>query len=44
MESTSSLAEVLSTLGGNPLDAYVLALSSSDADKVESITAQCAWT
>lgn len=41
MESTSSLAEVLSTLGGNPLpDAYVLALSSSDADKVESITAQ----
>ncbi|WMW80353.1 permease-like cell division protein FtsX [Undibacterium cyanobacteriorum] len=41
MESTSSLAEVLSTLGGNPLpDAYVLALSSTDAEKVDSITAQ----
>ncbi|MBC3882409.1 FtsX-like permease family protein [Undibacterium sp. LX40W] len=41
MESTSSLAEVLSTLGGNPLpDAYVLALSADDADKVEQLSAQ----
>ena len=41
MESTSSLAEVLATLGGNPLpDAYVLALSANDADKVEQLSAQ----
>jgi cell division transport system permease protein len=41
MEETSNLAEVLATLGGNPLpDAYVLSLSSSDASRVEALTAQ----
>lgn len=41
MEQTSSLAEVLATLGGNPLpDAYVLSLSNSDAHKVESLATQ----
>ncbi len=41
MEETSSLAEVLSTLGGNPLpDAYVLSLSNSDANRVEFLTVQ----
>lgn len=41
MEETSSLAEVLATLGGNPLpDAYVIALSNSDSDKVDEIASQ----
>lgn len=41
MEQTSSLAEVLATLGGNPLpDAYVLSLSNSDAHKVEALATQ----
>lgn len=39
MESTSSLAEVLATLGGNPLpDAFVLSLANSDSDKVEPLS------
>ncbi len=38
MESTSSLAEVLSSLGNNPLpDAYVLTLSNQDSDKIEAL-------
>ncbi|MFZ6749148.1 cell division protein FtsX [Undibacterium sp. Ren11W] len=38
MEETSSLAEVLATLGGNPLpDAYVLSLSNEDTDKVDAL-------
>ncbi len=38
MESTSSLAEVLSSLGDNPLpDAYVLTLSNQDSDKIEAL-------
>lgn len=41
MEGSSSLAEVLSTLGGNPLpDAYVMSLSNSDASKVDSLVQQ----
>ncbi|MBC3871047.1 cell division protein FtsX [Undibacterium oligocarboniphilum] len=41
MQDSSSLAEVLSTLGGNPLpDAYVLSLSNSDAGKLDSLTEQ----
>ncbi|QJQ06858.1 ABC transporter permease [Undibacterium piscinae] len=41
MEQTSSLAEVLATLGGNPLpDAYVLSMSNSDAHKVEALVTQ----
>ncbi len=41
MEETSNLAEVLATLGGNPLpDAYVLSLSNSDANRVEALTVQ----
>ena len=41
MEGSSSLAEVLSTLGGNPLpDAYVMSLSNSDANKVDSLVQQ----
>ncbi|CAN5892559.1 permease-like cell division protein FtsX [soil metagenome] len=41
MEETSSLAEVLSTLGGNPLpDAYVLSLANSDTHKMAALTAQ----
>ncbi|MCU6435046.1 permease-like cell division protein FtsX [Undibacterium sp. Jales W-56] len=41
LEETSSLAEVLSTLGGNPLpDAYILSLSNSDAHRVEFLTQQ----
>ncbi len=40
MESTSSLAEVLSSLGNNPLpDAYVLTLSNQDGDKIEAVQA-----
>lgn len=40
MESTSSLAEVLSSLGNNPLpDAYVLTLSNQDGDKIEAVRA-----
>lgn len=39
MEGTNSLAEVLATLGGNPLpDAFVLSLSNSDSDKLEQLT------
>lgn len=38
MEETSSLAEVLATLGGNPLpDAYVLSLANADAHKVDAL-------
>lgn len=41
MEETSSLAEVLATLGGNPLpDAYVLSLSNSDAEHVDALVKQ----
>ncbi|MFZ6774128.1 cell division protein FtsX [Undibacterium sp. SXout7W] len=41
MEGSSSLAEVLSTLGGNPLpDAYVMSLSNSDASKVDRLVQQ----
>lgn len=41
MEQTSSLAEVLSTLGGNPLpDAYVLSLSNSDASRLDGLLQQ----
>ena len=41
MEETSSLAEVLATLGGNPLpDAYVLSLSNSDAEHVDFLVTQ----
>lgn len=41
MEGTSNLAEVLSSLGENPLpDAFVLTLSNSDANKVEALTKQ----
>jgi cell division transport system permease protein len=41
MEETSSLAEVLATLGGNPLpDAYVLSLSNSDAERVDALVQQ----
>ena len=41
MEETSSLAEVLATLGGNPLpDAYVLSLSNSDAEHVDALVRQ----
>ena len=41
MEETSSLAEVLATLGGNPLpDAYVLSLSNSDTEHVDSLVNQ----
>lgn len=41
MEETSSLAEVLSTLGGNPLpDAYVLSLSNSDTHRVDALVQQ----
>lgn len=40
MEGTSSLAEVLSSLGNNPLpDAYVLRLSNQDSDKIEAARA-----
>jgi cell division transport system permease protein len=40
MEGTNSLAEVLATLGGNPLpDAYVLSLSNADSNKAEQLTA-----
>ncbi len=39
MEETSSLAEVLTTLGENPLpDAYVLSLSNADAHKIDILT------
>jgi cell division transport system permease protein len=39
MEGTNNLAEVLATLGGNPLpDAFVLSLSSTDSTKVEQLT------
>jgi len=41
MEQTSNLAEVLSTLGGNPLpDAFVLSLSNRDVAKVDSLIVQ----
>jgi len=41
MEQKSSLAEVLSTLGGNPLpDAYILALSNINAQQVEDLSSQ----
>lgn len=41
MEQTSSLAEVLATLGGNPLpDAYILSLSNSSADKLDTLVQQ----
>jgi cell division transport system permease protein len=41
MQDSSSIAEVLSTLGGNPLpDAYVLSLSNSDTDKLEQLVEQ----
>ncbi|MDO8177958.1 MAG: ABC transporter permease [Undibacterium sp.] len=41
MEETSSLAEVLATLGGNPLpDAYVLSLSNADAGRVDGLVQQ----
>ncbi|MES2106675.1 MAG: permease-like cell division protein FtsX [Pseudomonadota bacterium] len=41
IEETSSLAEVLSTLGGNPLpDAYVISLSNADAARVDSVAQQ----
>ncbi|MDO8654670.1 MAG: permease-like cell division protein FtsX [Undibacterium sp.] len=41
MEENSGLAEVLATLGGNPLpDAYVLSLSNSDSHKVETLAQQ----
>ncbi len=41
LEETSSLAEVLATLGGNPLpDAYVLSLSNSDAQRVDALVQQ----
>lgn len=41
MEESSSLAEVLATLGGNPLpDAYVLSLANSDANQVEALAQQ----
>ncbi|MBI3285199.1 MAG: ABC transporter permease [Burkholderiales bacterium] len=41
LEQTSSLAEVLSTLGANPLpDAYVLAVANGDAGKLDSLVAQ----
>lgn len=41
MEGTSNLAEVLSSLGENPLpDAFVLTLSNLDANKVETLTKQ----
>ncbi|MFZ6757070.1 cell division protein FtsX [Undibacterium sp. Ji50W] len=38
LEQSSNLAEVLSTLGGNPLpDAYILSLSNNDADKLDML-------
>lgn len=41
MQDASSLAEVLSTLGGNPLpDAYVLSLSNNDAAKLDKLVEQ----
>ncbi|GGC88750.1 cell division protein FtsX [Undibacterium terreum] len=41
IEETSNLAEVLSTLGGNPLpDAYVISLSNADAAKVDTLAQQ----
>ena len=41
MQDASSIAEVLSTLGGNPLpDAYVLSLSNQDTDKLEKLVEQ----
>lgn len=41
MQDASSIAEVLSTLGGNPLpDAYVLSLSNNDATKLDKLVEQ----
>jgi cell division transport system permease protein len=41
MENTSNLAEVLSTLGENPLpDAYILSLPNSDTNKVDALVQQ----
>ncbi|MFZ6656415.1 cell division protein FtsX [Undibacterium sp. TJN19] len=38
LEQSSNLAEVLTTLGGNPLpDAYVLSLSNNDAGKLDAL-------
>ncbi|MBC3918508.1 FtsX-like permease family protein [Undibacterium sp. CY18W] len=38
LEQSSNLAEVLSTLGGNPLpDAYILSLSNNDAGKLDML-------
>ncbi len=38
LEQSSNLAEVLATLGGNPLpDAYVLSLSNNDAGKIDAL-------
>lgn len=41
MQDSSGIAEVLSSLGGNPLpDAYVLSLSNSDAGKLDKLVGQ----
>lgn len=41
MQSTSNLAEVLSTIGENPLpDAYILSLDNADSDKVDALIKQ----
>lgn len=41
MGDNNNLAEVLATLGSNPLpDAYIISLSSTDADQVEPLAAQ----
>ena len=41
LQSTSSIAEVLASLGSNPLpDAYVIGLANEDSDKLESLSAQ----
>jgi cell division transport system permease protein len=41
MQSNSNLADVLATLGSNPLpDAYVITLANTDSDKVELLAVQ----
>lgn len=41
MQSNSNLADVLATLGSNPLpDAYVISLANTDSDKVEQLATQ----
>lgn len=41
MQGSSNLAEVLATLGGNPLpDAFVLSLSSVESERVDDLTKQ----